>query len=325
MPAAEQVSALPNLTALPSASRHSYLLQVTPMADGTRLCLPVNVLIGEHSGPTLLMVAGVHGNEYEGIMAQLELWEELAPEEISGVVLMVPVANPPAFRAGFRRNPEDMIDMNRAFPGRMDGAVTEQLAYRLYHDVATRADMVLSMHGWMHGALVLPYVEYPRGMPTTGAARSAARIFGPSYIEGLDWHPGLLVAACTQAGIPAIEPEIGGLACTMPERRAQYKQGTYNLMRHLGMLPGEVQVPGAVQEVTREMLFAPLGGVLQRHKELGDPVRPGGAVATIRDLNGAPLAVIESPVEGIVAAQLLTAKVDPGDLVAVIFMPQEGS
>jgi len=324
-PSPEQVDSLPDFGQLPPASRHSYLLRVTPMADGSSLCLPVNVLVGKEAGPHLLMVAGVHGNEYEGITAQYELWEELSPEEVSGAVVMVPVANPPAFRVGQRRNPEDMLDMNRVFPGKPDGTVTEQLAYRLYHDVAAKVDMVLSMHGWTHGSLVVPYTEYPRDLPVTEASRAAAVAFGLEYIEAFDWHPGLLVAACANAGIPAIEPEIGGLSCTVPERRVRYKQGALNLMCHLGMLPGDPDPPGEVREVTRTMHFAPVGGVLRRHKELGDAVQPGDTIATICDLNGAPLESVQAPGEGFVAAQLLAATVNPGDLVAVIFIPQEGS
>jgi N-alpha-acetyl-L-2,4-diaminobutyrate deacetylase len=323
-PAVQAVDALPDVKSLPPGSRHRYALKVVTMADGTTLHLPVNVLVGQADGPVLLMVAGVHGDEYEGITAQLELWRELNPEDVSGVVVMVPVANPPAFRASQRRNPADMLDMNRVFPGKAQGAVTEQLAYHLYHEVARRCDVVLSMHGWTFGALVVPYVEYPLNAATTEAARAAAAVFGLEYVEGFDWHPGLLVAACTKAGIVAIEPEIGGLSCTLPERRARYKQGARNLMIHLDMLSGEISAPASVSEVRREMLFAPIGGVLRRHKELEDPVAPGDAVATIADLNGTPLVTLTATAEGFVAAQRLAATVNPGDLVAVIFTVQEG-
>lgn len=316
---------MPDVGRLPPTSRHSFSLRVTRMADGGSLCLPVNVLVGKEAGPRLLMVAGVHGNEHEGVMAQYELWEELSLEEVSGAVVMVPVANPPAFRVCQRRNPEDMLDMNRVFPGKPDGSITERLAYRLYHDIALSADFVLSMHGWTHGSLVVPYTEYPKDLAVTEVSRAAAIAFGLEYVEAFDWHPGLLVAACTEAGIPAIEPEIGGLSCTVPERRARYKEGVFNLMRHLNMLPGDPSPQDVIREVTRTMHLAPVGGVLRRQKELGDTVERGETIATICSLNGAPIESIEAPGDGFVAAQLLTAAVNPGDLIAVIFIPQEGS
>ena len=182
--------------------------------------------------------------------------------------------------------------------------------------------MVLSMHGWTEHSLVVPYTEYPSASSVTDASRAAAYAFGLEYVEAFDWPDGLLVAACTRAAIPAIETEIGGLACTLPERRSRYKLGARNLMRHLNILPGEVEDTSGIREVTREMLFAPTGGILRRHAELGETVQPASRVASICDLNGVPLVTLEASQPGFVAAQLLAATVNPGDLVAVIFTPQ---
>jgi len=293
------------------------------MADGTTLCLPINIMVGRKTGPLLLMVAGVHGNEHEGILAQLELWEELFPEEISGTIIMVPVSNPPAFRARQRQNPEDMIDMNRIFPGKADGTITERLAFRLYHDITCKADMVLSMHSWTNGSLVVPYVEYPRESPASEASEAMARAFGLEYIEAFDWPPGLLVNECTQAGIPAIEAEIGGLSASIPERRELYKRGARNLMRHIHILPGQPDPANEVLQVTHSILFAETGGILRQYKDLRAPVRRGETIATICDLNGTELAACEAPRDGFIAAQLLAASVNPGDLIAVLFTPKD--
>ena len=206
------------------------------MADGTEPALPVLVASGASHAPRLVCVAGIHGNEPEGITALLELWDEIEPSDLAGTLVFVPAANPPAFRAGERRNPEDPLDMNRIFPGRADGTITERLAHRLFHDVVVGADFVLSLHGWGRGALVVPYTEYPRDSPVTQASRAAARAFGLEWIEAFDWPPGMLVAVCARHGIPAIEPEIGGLEITVSERRALYKRCTLNLMSHLGLL-----------------------------------------------------------------------------------------
>ena len=102
---------------LPLGSRHCFALTAGTMADGTELTLPVLVAPGASRAPRLVCVAGIHGNEPEGITALLELWDEIGPGELAGTLVLVPVANPPAFRAGERRNPEDPLDMNRSFPG----------------------------------------------------------------------------------------------------------------------------------------------------------------------------------------------------------------
>jgi len=308
---------------LPLHSRHRFAYRVSPMPDGSHLSIPVLVMVGTAHRPRMVCVAGVHGNEHEGVTALLELWDEIEPEDLNGVLVMTPVANPPAFRAGTRRNPEDMVDMNRVFPGKDDGNITEQLAYRLFHGVVVGADLLLSMHGWTDDAMVVPYAEYPRESPVTEASRAAAFAFGLKYVEAFDWPHGLLAAACNRAGMPAIEPEIGGLGCTIPERRSLYKRGVRNLMKHLGILSGEPEVPTSVRHVKRTMLHAPVGGIIRRHAELEDEVNAGEPILTITDLTGSPLAQIESPLDGFVASQRLRASVSPGELVAVIFQPLE--
>lgn len=299
------------------------MLVVSGMADGTEVALPVLVAAGAVAGPRLVSVAGIHGNEPEGITALLDVWNVLDPGDLRGTLVIVPVANPPAFRAGERRNPEDPLDMNRIFPGRGDGTITERLAHCLVHDVVHGADFVLSLHGWGRGGMVVPYTEYPRDAPVTEVCRAAAAAFGLEWLEALDWPPGLLVAVCTRQGIPAIEPEIGGLECTIPERRALYKRGVYNLLRHLSMLAGEPEVPQRSRDVTRAQVVAPLGGVVQRLVELGTEVRAGEGIAVITNLLGQPLAEVLSPIDGFMAAQRLAAAVNPGDQIAIVFKPEE--
>ena len=310
---------------LPLRSRRAFALAAGAMADGTDLALPVLIVSGASRAPRLVCVAGIHGNEPEGITALLELWDEIEPDDVAGTLVLVPVANPPAFRAGERRNPDDPLDMNRIFPGHAEGTITERLAHRIFHDVVAGADFVLSLHGWGRGALVVPYTEYPHDAPVTPQSRDAARAFGLEWIEAFDWPPGMLAAVCARHGIPAIEPEIGGLEITASERRALYKRCTRNLTVHLGLLPGTPATPGIARDVVRAQVTAPGGGVLRRAVELGDAVRRGDRIATITDLFGRPRADIVSPLDGFVAALRLTGAIDPGEQIAVIFQPQDAS
>jgi predicted deacylase len=135
----------------------------------------------------------------------------------------------------------------------------------------------------------------------------------------------MLVAVCTRHGIPAIEPEIGGLECTMPERRALYKRCVHNLLRHLGLFPGDPDVPARVRDITRTEIAAPTGGVIRRHVELGDPIAAGATIATITDLHGQPQSEVTAPRDGFIAALRLTAAVNPGDQIAVIFQPLDSN
>jgi predicted deacylase len=302
-----------------SGTRHRLNLAAGHMADGTTVSLPVLVAVGQEARPRLVCVAGIHGNEPEGITALLDIWDGIAPEELRGTIVLVPVANPPAFRAGDRRNPQDPLDMNRIFPGSETGTITERLAHRLFHDAVAGADFVVTLHGWTRGGMVVPYVEYPRDCAVTAASRAAAACFGLQWLEAFDWPAGMLAAVCASHGIPAIEPEIGGLEATTREGRSRYVRGIHNVMRHLGMVPGRPDDSPQPRDVERAQVVAPEGGLIRWRRELGEPVAGQEAIATICDLLGRSVAEVTSPMEGFIAAQRQAAAVNPGEQLAVIF------
>ena len=168
---ATRVDALPPLEQLPIFTKHAFKLPVITNAGESSIDLPVNVIRGRSQSPRLLMIAGVHGNEFDGILAQVEFWQSAKPEDFSGSIVMVPVANPPAFQAMQRCNPDDHLDMNRVFPGNANSTLTHRLAYRLYQDVLPGSDFLLSMHGWHAWGLILPYIEYPQNSQVSQASR----------------------------------------------------------------------------------------------------------------------------------------------------------
>src|SRR5437016_3700025 len=109
------------------------------------LLLPITVL-GNGPGRTALVMAGNHGDEYPGQVAILKLMRELRPEQIRGRLLLIPVLNLPASRAGTRLSPLDGKNLNRSFPGRADGTVTEMIAHYLTTVLFPLADVVIDIH-----------------------------------------------------------------------------------------------------------------------------------------------------------------------------------
>ena len=67
--------------------------------DGANIDTPVFLINGAQDGPTLAVTAGVHGAEFASIEAALQLGRTLRPEDVRGRVIVVPIANVPAFRA----------------------------------------------------------------------------------------------------------------------------------------------------------------------------------------------------------------------------------
>ena len=115
--------------------------------DGGPLGLPLVVVRGALPGPTLGVVAGVHGDEYEGPEALRRFLAGLDPARLRGTVVATPQANPPAFEAGQRTGAVDHLDLNRAFPGRPDGFLTQRIADLLVGEVVGPADALVDLHG----------------------------------------------------------------------------------------------------------------------------------------------------------------------------------
>jgi predicted deacylase len=303
--------------------RHRFGVVVARTSAGAEIRMPVNVLVGPRSGARLVVIAGIHGDEHEGPAALLALGERLDPGALRGTLVLVPVANPPAFNTATRWNRHDGLNLNRVFPGEADGSITHRIARLLVDEVIPGADFVITIHGWTAGSLTVPYVEYTSGHETSQAARAGAVAFGLEYLEPLPLLPGRLMSTLAHLGIAACEVEIGGEGITLPERRVVGEEGVIGVLRHLGMLEGEVVPPAAQRDVARVSVIAASGGFLRRADDLrvGDGLEAGRQIATVCGLNGEPLEVLVSPAGGVLAMLRHAANVDPGDLVAAVFRP----
>ena len=118
--------------------------------------IPIAV-IRNGNGPTALLTGGNHGDEYEGPIALFDLARTLDVGKVSGTVIIVPAMNYPAFRAGTRTSPIDKGNMNRSYPGKPDGTVTQKIADYFTRELLPRADVVLDFHS---GGRTLDFVPF---------------------------------------------------------------------------------------------------------------------------------------------------------------------
>jgi predicted deacylase len=307
---------------LPDHKRLLFDLEVVPLADGRVLTIPVQVFAGSGPRPLFVVVAGIHGDEPEGVLALLDLAREVVPEQLKGRLVIVPVANPPAFAAGHRLSPLDHADLNRSFPGNSEGGPSLRLAHRLMETLVRPADLLFTVHSWYSSGIAVDFIEAapPEAGTTAAAAFAAARASGFERIRIIHWPSGLLAHVAISNGIPAIEAEIGGLGRSLPENRTRYKDHVRALMTHIGMADDPPARPA--QEVCEARhILAPVGGLLRTRAELGDRVRPGALLGTIHDLHDRLLAEVTAPASGYVGAHRTFVPVNPGDNLFTIFRP----
>ena len=301
-------------------SRHALDLSITTLADGSSLIVPIKVLVGSQTNPRLIALAGIHGDEPEGMLALLEFWQQCRTEQLAGSVILVPVANPPAFAAHQRRSPLDGLDLNRTFPGKLDGTPSERLAYRLLHEVIRGADFVFTLHSWYSTGAVVPYVESPSGTDVVSVRSfEGACAAGFRRLRRADWPEGVLVRSANALGIPGIEAEIGGHGMSLAENRAAYLTHLSRLLQHLSILPGSPPPTPTPEIYARGGLTAPAGGMLRLAVSPGETVEAGRLLATIINLHGESVAEMRAPHAGLVAAVRHFVSVNPGDHVFALF------
>lgn len=233
------------LDTLAPGTKGTYTQPVMAQPDGSMLSMTVLAIIGEQAGPTLVVLAGVHGDEYEGIRTVQLLFEKIKPSELRGRLIMVPVCNVPAFFASQRNSPIDGLNLARVFPGDPKGTVTQRIAHILTEKFIARADFLIDLHS-SAGANVMPTMigYYYGDSPEAKASQAAALVFGTDVVWGHPYDPtatGRSISAAIDLGIPWLYTESLGARSPRPEDIEAYTNGVLNVMRHMGMLEGTVE------------------------------------------------------------------------------------
>ena len=153
------VNALKELTGIDPNRPGKHRSKITIPIDRGRTVELAITLVRRGPGPLILFTAGNHGDEYEGPAALLKLTHDLRPADlVRGGVIVMPIINPPAVDAGTRTSPIDGKNLNRVFPGRKSGSVTERIAYLITTAVLPHAIALLDLHAGGRTTSVVPSI-----------------------------------------------------------------------------------------------------------------------------------------------------------------------
>jgi predicted deacylase len=206
----------------------------------------INGTAGDASGlPGVAAFGGTHGNEYEGQVAVKRLCLDLDPAHMRGRVILIPQLSESACRAHMRCSPEDGVNMNRAFPGKAAGT----LSYRISHFVKTQlfpqVRAVIDVHaGGKEAVFPLCTSFHPLADPAQHAETAAiAGLFDTPFIfvYSRQMASGLLVDEAEDEGKITIGGEFGHAEGTSTRGVLHAYQGIQNVLRHYGLLEGDVK------------------------------------------------------------------------------------
>lgn len=288
-------------------------------SDESHISIPIYVIGGERPGRTALIVAGIHGDEYEGPAALFRLMRDLTPSRVNGRLIIVPVANIEAWRAGTRVTPIDGVNLARVFPGSPDAGYTERLAHHLFQKVVMRADFLMDCHSGGVNTIFLPVAGYYEESGDIAdmlaeASLAMAQGAGLPHIWRLPPRAGVLSCEAMKRGIPAFGCEVGGAGGCLQVDVDRYQQAILNVLRLSGILSGSPQ-PAPVYEsfLSGDWQLASTAGFVDTSVELGQSVCSGDHVATIRDEFGQAREVMNAPHDGIIMGVRHLRSVQAGD------------
>ncbi len=291
--------------------------------------IPVSV-IRNGAGPTALFVAGNHGDEYEGLIALHELAATLDPATIRGRVIILPALNMPAVAAARRTSPIDGGNLNRAFPGRPDGSVTEKIAHYVARVLVPMADLVCDLHSGGKTLDFLPFaaVHVLQDKEQQAASEAAMRAFNaPHSAVMLEIDAvGMLDTEVEAQGKVFVTTELGGGGSTTVGRTAIARKGVRNLLHHLGILPGAPEIgPSMMLDMPDAacFTFADGPGLLEPLADLGDRLAAGDPIARVWTLGapGTAPRLHHAGRAGVLISRHFPGLVQHGDCLGVVGVP----
>lgn len=273
------MASTPNIP-LAAPGRGRFTIPVSTLANGHALSIPVLTLTGSRPGPRVGVSAMIHGDELEGLLIARELWRSIDPAALAGSLWLMPVANPLAMEAISRNTPIDMLDMNRLFPGAVDGWLSEQQAHAIATGFIGHLDCLIDIHA----GGTFPWVDYCYVLNDESLSRAflSALLYKPPTM-----YPGTTAAVARARNIPITVVEIGGGYHDQAEHVRNGVRGVLNMLRHVGALAG------AVERRERQLLLNEIKVMRPRHGGLCVPARALTPGAWIEGAQ--PLAEIVSP------------------------------
>jgi predicted deacylase len=279
-------------------------LRLIEYADGSDVEAPVIVVAGkERRGPVAWLISCGHGDEFGGALAMQRVAKALDPATTRGLVIMIPVANPPAFQAMRRVNPspDDLMDFGDAFPGRPRFA-TERIAEKYMALWKEHADFVVDFHTGGDRFVQHPFVIFTvTGKVPPERMESLARMFGvPTLWRDRDRVFASDITINVPAiGIPAFLLEVGGGGIMERQQDARQADFALSFLRGIGLVPGEPLRQDHVSVVEKYRIITPSrGGFFYPLAKPGDPVGEGSPLARIVDVYGDEVEILRSPVGG---------------------------
>lgn len=302
---------------------HRFWLAAGWRSMGQRFHVPVLVAKGPVDGPRLLLTAGVHGDELNGIAVIHGLVDALGPADLTGTVIALPGINISGMEHHSRQfhatnDGGGTYNLNRLMPGRKGVDAAADFARDVWLGaIDGNADLAIDLHTQTRGNRypLFVFADY-RNLE----AKRIAELLEPDAIKidkGID---GTVETELIRQGVPAVTFEVGDPKVYQDAYVDRAIKGVQNVMRSFGLLAGPVEPQGTETFVGNEYatVLSRTSGFVDILVDLGDSVIQGQEVAVQRNAFGDVVDRFTAPFAGSVLSVASDPLREPGATVVRI-------
>ncbi|EEZ85291.1 conserved hypothetical protein [Vibrio harveyi 1DA3] len=301
------------------AGEHKFWFRIATNALSQWQHLPVLVFKGEKPGKKIMITAGVHGDEYNGVLAAQKTARELIGKDIAGTVTVVPTINLTGMlnhsRDFFSADPDaSPANLNRFFPGDANGNEANRFLFALWNNLLKpNAELAIDLHTQTTGAAYPLYVFADFRIEQS---LEMARLINPDVILNDPGDAGILETVWNNSGIPSITIEVGMGRYTEQDLIDRTVTGIFNILARHDVVTGEVtEITPCLEGKDIISIRAELGGFVLPQVKMMDKVEQAQLVAIQYDSFGDEVQRYTAPTEGTVLSHNIESIRAPGSLV----------
>jgi predicted deacylase len=290
-------------------------INIARLPSHTQIDTPIYVYRGSQPGPTLALMAGMHGDEINGMEIVRRILDAGHNKVTRGTVICIPIINVYGF-LNYSRDVPDGKDINRSFPGTKKGSLAARVAWHVTHDIIPSIDVGVDFH--TGGAMRTNYPQVRCVMKDEENVKLANAFHAPFTLDA-PFRPNSLRLTAAKKGKHIIVYEGGESMRLDREAIEEGVDGTLRLMKHLGMID-EAPAPKAESKIiwSSSWVRAKNAGLFQSAIACGQLIEKDDLVGTLTDPFGEFKENIKAPATGYVVGLNNNPVVNAGDALAHI-------
>lgn len=299
-----------NGTEIKAGGSASLNLNLYQLPTKTVIEIPVYVFRSVKPGPVLLLLAGMHGDEINGIeIVRRLITRDDVKNPLCGSIIAIPVINIISFVSGSRELP-DGRDLNRCFPGNKNGSLGSRIANDLMNEIISQIDFGVDFH--TGGAKInnYPQIRCVFDNPTN---LDLAKKFAPPIIINSPFRDSTLRKEAAKKGKPILVFEGGESSRFDYLSINEGVNGCLRLMKYLKMIRVDLPRNPAVLLEKSTWVRAKSSGLFHSYKVNGSRIKKGEAIGMICDPYGEHQEKLVAPIDGYIVGINNQPVVNQGD------------